>query len=456
MRLRYWLALFVVVLLAVWSLQLEEPLVALHPPRDASPSAAEVRELTSAPEQVTLTRARAAAPPSDATDTAREARPALEEVPVQDAVLDITFRREGAPLPGVDAWLADERAFGGEPHGIHDERVPFPSVAQFRESRVDGVAAFRELRPGRYVLGFDPLSEARRPRRFVAELLHTGQSYRVNLGSARVIGSVFGAEGRALPDVVVGVLSRDSDPDSRLLLSAFAVTDRYGEFEVVDLASGRYEVVFEPDARFDGLGDVERHAIVLARGGTAVVRFGPSGRAVRWRGRVTNAAGDPFEGRGSLVLTAADARSERSTTIDASGRFEIAFSSGAWHARAFLCGAPEAGFDLGVFELADHDLERDLVVPGAQLRGRVLGLTGAELADTAAAHLVSAHREGHEYPAAIRTVSLRADGTFVLDAVEEGTWVISTWPRALVGTGSLLVHVPAAGVVNLDLHLAQD
>ncbi len=369
----------------------------------------------------------------------------------QSARLDVLFTREGFPFPGVGAWLTSEPASGREPKTTPGAEGAVPKGAIFLESKSDGVASFTDLAPGRHRLAFDVVPGRGRPTRYVANLLFTGQTYEVRLGSARVLGRVFDAKGRPAPAVLVSVSPRQPDPISKLVVSAYALTDAHGQVEITELRAGEYDVVIERDGRFDGFSTVERQGVTLASGETKTVQFGGEPLSATWRGTVTNSFGQPFEGVGRLRLVQADVGDEKSTPIASDGRFALPITPGTWNVFVHVTGAPEAGHALGEIELDDRDLERDLVVPGARLRGRILGVDPELLADPNRAAVVNVHLEGHEYPAAFRSVAIRSDGSFAIDGLEPGRWLLGAWPIEIEGGEQRVDILGGMPVIDRDL-----
>ncbi|MBL8857968.1 MAG: carboxypeptidase regulatory-like domain-containing protein [Planctomycetes bacterium] len=367
--------------------------------------------------------------------------------------LTVTFTRDGSPAPGIDSWLASEPAFGRESPTLHDEAMAFPTSAVHVESLPDGVARFECVYLGRHYLGFDLTADHAHPNWFVMNPLYPGHDYAVRLGSARILGRVFDSAGRPSPGISIAVEPAVPDPQTKLLINVYARTNDHGEFEIGALAAGDYAVVLERDGRFDGFGDVERRSVTLAAGETRRVQFGDEGLGARWHGRVLNEFSNPFEGTGRLQLERRDGVGARTTTIAVDGGFTLPVTAGEWNILVHVTGAPEAGHDLGRIVLDGLDVERDLIVPGARVAGRVTGLAPDLLADPSGAPVLSFHREGEDFPAAFRSVSLHRDGTYAIDAVGPGRWVASLWPVAFDGDSVTVDVLEGVRIVQRDFNV---
>jgi hypothetical protein len=253
-----------------------------------------------------------------------------------------------------------------------------------------------------------------------------------------------------LPRAGVGVqVGHEHPPFQHSVIAAMARTDEHGEYVIHDLPAAVHLAVLEIDGRFDGRGAVERRRVTVEKGGEHRVDFGSPRGEPRWSGRVLNAFDEIFPGTGRLRLRRERTGVERWAPIDDHGRFDVAFSPGAWELVVHATGSPGAGFALGTIELPSDDLERDVVVPGARLVGRVVRQAGG----AAPRNLqVSVRPKGHDYPAAFRKVQTDGAGAFVIDGLEPGAWTVAVYPGRLVeGDTTEVVLAPGERLVRLDL-----
>jgi hypothetical protein len=409
----------------------------VEPPVDAAapaPPAGEREALASAPHPV------APAP-------AAEAKPS-KAPPAKTATLEVVFLRDDQAAPGVTAWLVHHPTLANTLLGMLDAHYTVPADAPREVSTPSGAAMFTGLRAGhRYYLAYATEPRAAQPSRLSPNELHAGYAYEVRLGSGVVQGHVFDPSGRPRVGVGVQVALSAPDPQSKLMDRAMTVTDERGAYRIDSLRATDYAVVMEPDCRFDGHGEVEEQRVRLAEGEVREVDFGSALPGTRWTGRVLNAFGEPFVGRPRLALERADDSQGRITVVGVDGQFELTFTPGTWRVSVFATGCPDTGFQLGTVDLPNSDVARDIVVPGTRVHGRVLPVEAGQVVDSDL--LISMYPQGHQYPAAFRTVNVM-EGRYSIDGLEPGVWVASTWPGRLA---ELVEIVIVEGMVAVERDL---
>jgi hypothetical protein len=410
-------------------------------PRASMVAPAAERERVEAPEDAPPPASEPALPSSASEPQATRSVPA-------DATLTIEVQRDGAPLPGAAVWVAERSTW--PMLECLDVRVAPPEHARVLFTDGAGMAAFTGLERARFTVALDASGGAL-PSRVVTAELHAGYPYGIGLGRATVRGTVLDAAGQ--PRAGAGIQVCHLRPDAqRLIIAALARTDGRGEYEIEDFAPGDYVVVMDPDGRFDGRGEFEQQDVRVSEAGEHVVDFGSLDGTPLWRGRVLNVFGEPFPGTGRLRLVREREGSKLGAPIDASGRFAVAVEAGTWRVVVHATGCPGGGFDVGTVDLPGQDLERDVVVPGARLAGRIVAPAGRSVA---ADLMISARPKGHDYPAAFRRVSPDPEGAWRLDGLEPGVWVVGVYPGELVEGDLVEVSIaPGEQEVRLDLRLA--
>jgi len=419
-----------------------------------SPPASESHPLREAVE-VPVREAVAGAPAPPAVEPLSTMKvQSTSEAPAHTATLEILVERDGLPAPGVWVWVASPDDW--PMLDCLDLEGSLPVSARFERTDASGLATFHELVPWIHTVGLDTAQPPANPwpRRFVMSGLHAGYRHVIALGSAVVRGTVYYHNGQ--PRGGAGVQVVNEQPDAHhLVIAAIARTDAHGEYRIEDLPAAAWLVLMDDDGRFDGRGLVERARVETVSGGEHVVDFGTPRGLPLWSGRVLNAFGEPFPGTGQLQLLQELTGAARMGPIDDHGHFMLAFSAGTFDLAVHVTGSPGGGFELSPVELPAHDLERDVVVPGARLAGRVVAADGA--ATSLADLRVSAREKGHDYPAAFRTVTTGADGTFRLDGLAPGTWVVGIYPGRLVEGQTIEVTLaPSERVVELELRWTHD
>jgi hypothetical protein len=74
------------------------------------------------------------------------------------------------------------------------------------------------------------------------------------------------------------------------------------------------------------------------------------------------------------------------------------------------------------------DVEKDIVIPGARLHGFVVDAETNEPWSSARPRVtISIHREGANYPSAYLKTAVGADGSFVIDGLGAGAWMLDVY-----------------------------
>lgn len=359
--------------------------------------------------------------PAPAAIAPAVAAPVVELPP---SVIEIEFVDADRPVPDVAVWIAPSRWWPIQ--YCHGVRVRVPSMALHTTTPGTGIARFADLQPGTFRLGFDVDAAAERPTRFVTLDASSGRRHTIVLGSSTVRGRVVGEDGLARAGVSVAV-SDAVKTGSGHYAAAHTETDDDGRYSIGSLAAGSHFVMYDADELFNGGGDTERKRVELAAGEIAVVDFGGREATTVWTGRVLNAFGEPFPGTSSVSFT--DERTNASTmaTCDAEGRFERRISNGAWRVNVRAAGCSNAGYDMGKVVLDGKALQRDLVIGGTRLRGRVLADTVAEknpATDERYCLVLARHKEwGPHFDR--RAYTVFPAGDYLIDGLEPGTWQIA-------------------------------
>ncbi len=426
---------------------------------DASPALVADPGVGPAPvdgERLVLAPADAAAPAPPTWEPA-----AAAPAPAGKATLELVFTRDGAPVSGVAVWIAEADSWPMV--DCLDLANQPPERARSVRTDAAGVAAFAQLRGWTYRIGYDVGGRAAKPTRFVEQDVHAGYRHEVRLGHALLRGRVHDERGRLLPRAGLSVRARVPDA-SHFVLTAMAQTDEHGDYAVGDLAAGRHDVVLDPDGRFDGLGQIQQQVVELAAGQERVVDFGSAAPAPIWSGRVLNALGEPFGGipppgsradrTASLQLVSHADGSIIRASIGPDARFQVGFRPGSWQVTAWVPGCPDGGLVIGGIELPPNDLVRDVVIPGARLRGRITRASEPDRKLAPDDVKVSVRLKGHDYPSAFREVLIDADGGYHIDGLEAGAWTVSVYPGRFVEGDTVEVTIGVSdSVVVQDLKL---
>ena len=149
--------------------------------------------------------------------------------------------------------------------------------------------------------------------------------------------------------------------------------------------------------------------------------------------------------RASRVGDPAHARA----TCDDEGRFVLRLAPGTYNVSASSAANEKRHRVATEHVIDEQDRELDLELPGSSLVGKVTGLP-RDFAERPRNLRVGGRLEGHDYPSAVYTVEVGADGSFRIDGLEPGTWVLSSFPLT-IAPATVIVTDDAESVVELVL-----
>ncbi len=167
----------------------------------------------------------------------------------------------------------------------------------------------------------------------------------------------------------------------------------------------------------------EVRRIELGPAESARAVFGSPEGLPRWAGTLRAMSGEPVTGarpgdRSKLVLTHTETRDLVPVFVDSEGRFEVRLAGGTYRVLAFPHSCLDVYRRVADVTVSTREQDSDVVMPGMRL------VVGAQLLDAGAADdALELHRD--EDPERTHRTHRRADGTFVFDGVEAGSWTLS-------------------------------
>ena len=390
------------------------------------------REEVVVPRQETPTPAVAAPPPELSEAEA-------EELEAQDGVFEgLKLRglvlRGREPLASGTAWLAPGNRIAPQdprqPWGGVPNPVPTPAGTAPRSTPIgsDGRFEFEFPQAIGYTLAIDDGNGIVRQHVFNALLRERyDATVVIVLGSATIAGHVYDERGAPCVGARVVVdqsLSRNTmDRD----FATIATTDEHGAYLVRHLPAGKFKVgvVRDPDPRSVLVDDEVE--LTLEVGQQAKLDFGRSTPLPVWRGSLLSRSGELVSG---VIIDLTDTASgwRRSVAV-VGGRFEFALAPGTYRASTERIALYRDTIELALIELGENGLERNLELPGTRLRGLLLDANTNAPPTELDKQSITVRPRDHDYPAALTDVILALDGTFVLDGLWPGEWVVSGFPR---------------------------
>lgn len=356
------------------------------------------------------------------------------------------LRRAGeqdTPIEGARVLLWD---YGqGCLYGLERLRAEtVPGLAPLAEARSGSSGAFHfsGLEPREYLVG--ALVEGARLRTALFNVKESdkprvrARPLAIVLGDASVHGCVRDEDGLPLAGVVITLYHMPRfEPNSTVYedLHASTYTGADGRYVIDALPAASYVLSVAEERAGSWPG--RRGSLTLVAADSVELDIGECFPAPHWRGTLRCAQGDPAGSHGEFRLhrrleTPRGSKLEvrRSVPLDAAGRFDAVLECGRWVPSVLLPSGAEREHTFEPVEVERAGLERDLGLPGARLRGRVLdALTRQPPANPEGALRVRLHRPDAD-PTGIGA-PLDAQGRFVVEMLEPGKWLLAIESLAL-------------------------
>lgn len=337
--------------------------------------------------------------------------------PPPPGTIELLVLRAGQPAAGC--WVHFQARLG-----YWLPRDPWKEGTGVEHLQLDatGRTEIRGLEPGACVLGIELSPGIVKHRR--AEIpKETGTRVVIELGTGEISGRVYDASGGAVAGARVDVSGgASSGPGVRSIVW----TGADGGYSVTELPKGHFGLSLNLDGGWDTTGSDESAKVVLEEGERRVFDFGSPVGTATWSGHVRGQTGAAVQKSIRIVLVERTSGSVLVPWCADDGSFSISAPPGEY--RVHLFSPSNSSESISVFEdlkIDSADLQRDILLPGARIAGRVTGSADRMASLTRHRRWVSIHEKGHDYPAAFGHVDLLADGTFAFDAIKAGTWLVS-------------------------------
>lgn len=364
------------------------------------------------------------------TPVAPSAQVPAQELPPPAGVI------EGLVLEDGLAWTK-----GGRVDLLPDWTDAFPAepdVTRLRTARIDERGAFRfdHLDPGDCMLRADLAADIR--VQMSVELgPDAGRRVIVRIGSASLSGHAWDDDGvpRAGALISLGMAAGKVNEVEGLF---DAHTDEHGAYRIEhlpeDLARGVLSQDLDsPEKRF-----LQHFSVQLKRGVAHTLDFGRARGLPTWSGNLVTRSGRPVLEAATIQVRDPSGRESLQSFASDGGRFRLRLAPGSYRVSVLLASNGVKEPVIGVFDVPDEDLERDLVVPGTRVFGSVTRSDGS-IGPLASNSRISVHLEGHEYPHAFCGGKVAPDGSYVIDGLEPGTYVVQSYPLKLDGRDRLVI-----------------
>jgi RNA polymerase sigma-70 factor (ECF subfamily) len=317
----------------------------------------------------------------------------------------------------------------------------------------DGTFAFNDLEPGEYTFDVDVPGYA---PRFVGQAVTDQESRRrvLVLGSGRIEGHVFDQDGRPLGDIVVQV-SQGGDGTYLGRGSTAEVRSKAdGTYSVDGLVSGPYWVIAyvrqDRTARDAALG---LKCDVVA-GKTAVLDFGTPTPSPAWSGKVLRTDGTPVLGPGAFAISSVERTAySRFLAYDARGEFSHRIPPGTYRVTEVrpVGHPPIKPIAPSEIVVGREDVSQDVRFPGSRITGVIYDGHSALLSPRGTQSV--GWRPENEGPYSQLGVFAEPDGSFVIEGLLPGRYVLSGHPRDLVDSSGRRMTVQVSEKSDLDIKL---
>jgi hypothetical protein len=343
-------------------------------------------------------------------------------------------------------------------------RIPLASMPgreRLQSTAIDsgGLFRFTGLPDSAYTLGLDLGADIQHQTTVQVTRTHPGRRTVIVLGEARVIGHVYDERGLPIEGARVTVYRYAAGGSIALdaVTQTSRLTDSSGAYEITDVGVGRHGVGLRVGSAWedDTVADQYRLVTVPAEG-TLVVDFGHPHPCAVWTGTVRARTGEHVTGPSDIWLTAPETEAGVRGSYDEQGRFRMPLTPGHFevrvHPRFAQSGVDCAGEDI---DIGAVDVERDIVLAGARVTGRVVaeeaGRPWSEEQLWVRVRLLG--QPVHLARNQASPVDSR-HGTFVLDGLSPGKYVLNTDPLPLASGPDTVEFTVSAGDERLDLEVA--
>jgi len=360
-------------------------------------------------------------PPSEGPQVSSKPEPPVPDPPLVAGCLRVIATRGGIGLSGHRVYV-----YSGSRHWLPRGLTAADPRATVLVLDAAGATEVHGLEPGEYSVGVE-LAPGQLPQRHVELAADVGRTVRFEFSGARLFGNVFNPRGGPATGACVSV----SHMKSETLWEAW--TDSVGAYNMEALQEGWHWIT----VRFEGSLSNSDHMlqVSLLEGEEKRLDFGsPAGLAV-WRGVLRNRAGNAVPGRGlysttHLHFVRAEDHAYSSCMVDGAGRFEHSLAPGKYDVRADRPAHLRRVAVAQEVEVGTVDFERDLVLPGTRVMGRIFDPETGEPRTQGDGGRPLAVRARTTNSTAYHFVPVGADATYILDGLSPGIWRIGSGPRA--------------------------
>lgn len=324
-------------------------------------------------------------------------------------------------------------------------------------SQPDGSFRFTNRQPGNYVLrartGTGPWHQA---RAMVPER-GPGLSVRIAFGETRVHGHVYDELGVPL----VGFpLSIEGGTAGVYELTAEVTTAGDGGFAFEALPAGVYSGLLT-ESPYESW-PARTWWFELADGDDLELDVGEPRPVAHWRGTIRYSNGEPAKGpfklrvqRQQLTARGSKATTIRHLSLGNDPHFDVTLDSANWVPTVGIGSSVEQGQTWPEVTIGRTDLERDLVLRGAHVTGKVLdSITLQPLAGYAGKLVFGIRRAGSPRGTGLRPVEVVENSRYSIEFVGEGRWELVSTPLLIAANGNKLEFTIGPGETEKQLDVS--
>jgi hypothetical protein len=373
--------------------------------------------------------------PDEAARAADDEDAPTEFPALPEGSVDVLVQQDGVPITGGFVHLKsyDQTGLPEDPWNTDQALVP-------AEIGSDGIAHFINVgESNSYRIGVEwPRTTYYAATRVFHMPDDAGARVTIDLGSGRIVGTVYGVGGVPVPGIQVNGYQGSREYVVK------ANTDANGEYAIEHAAPGVWMMTVEIPATLTESSETTAPAMtlhakpVIEDSVTQRVDFGRPGPWPTWRGSLVDRAGLPVPNRGPrqsskgrITLYDLDFGTTHSFPYRFDGSFEFQVPVGTYTVK--IKGPINLPTQVAYesFSFPAVGSTQDIVLPGISLRGTVLGSDGRPYSGPHAAGMqVSVLTEKRDH--LVASVSIGSGSTYVLPGLAPGRYFVNTLGVELV------------------------
>jgi hypothetical protein len=349
------------------------------------------------------------------------------EVPIQPGIIEGIVLRGREPL-STGGIIRYRR---GDLYDMSNPSGELTLEEGTEQTNIDAHGLFRteELQLGGYELGVDLGHGLEQEVRVNLLSPQARRRIVIVLGTTSASGHVWDDNGAPLKGALVAITMEFERKGAQNFRTTRATADD-GSYSMQDLPAGHGWFTVQLTGRWRPNESDLMQRITLSSGEHRILDFGAPEPATKWSGALKNSAGDNIRGGARLHLTRVDSNAYSESKIMDDGTFTVLVRPGEYGVGVSLNSNWDHRIELPHVNIPSIDLDHDLIFPGTRITGVVIDEATGQPVDPKfelgiGVRMRNANNGGSG-------AKLDDNGRFVVDGIEPGVWLVSSWPIPLV------------------------